>query len=157
MERSTKRLIHTFAGTLALVLPVAFLTATLIAELGGDRAVILGVKRGIAWGLLLMVPCMALVGTTGFRLAGRSGARLVELKRRRMRWIAANGLLVLMPAALVLFGLARAGSFGAPFVLVQGIELLAGTVNVVLIGLNIRDGLHLSGRGRRWRAARGEA
>jgi hypothetical protein len=34
------------------------------------------------------------------------------------------------------------------FYLVQGLELLAGAVNLALMGLNMRDGLKMSGRFR---------
>lgn len=60
--------------------------------------------------------------------------------------IAANGILVLVPCAIVLAHWANAGAFDARFYLVQAIELLAGATNLALMGLNIRDGLRMSGR-----------
>lgn len=36
--------------------------------------------------------------------------------------------------------------FDSRFYLVQGLELLTGALNLTLMGLNIRDGLRLSGR-----------
>jgi hypothetical protein len=62
--------------------------------------------------------------------------------------IAGNGLLILVPAALVLDRWAAAGAFDARFYIVQAVELLAGGTNLTLIGLNMRDGLRLSGRRR---------
>jgi len=44
---------------------------------------------------------------------------------------------------------AAAGTFDATFYLVQGLELLAGATNLGLMGLNIRDGLRMSGRLRK--------
>jgi hypothetical protein len=38
--------------------------------------------------------------------------------------------------------------FSFPVHLVQGLELVAGGTNLVLMGMNIRDGLTLSGRVR---------
>ena len=63
--------------------------------------------------------------------------------------IAANGLLILVPAAVVLDQWAAAGAFDARFYVVQAVELLAGGTNLTLMGLNMRDGLRLSGRLRR--------
>lgn len=72
--------------------------------------------------------------------------RLVALKNKRMPFIAANGLLVLMPCAIVLNQWASAGIFDTRFYFVQLIELIAGATNLALMGLNMRDGLRLSGR-----------
>jgi hypothetical protein len=63
-----------------------------------------------------------------------------------MPFIAANGLLVLLPCAILLDRRAGAGGFDAVFYAVQGIELLAGAANLALMTLNVRDGLRLSGR-----------
>jgi hypothetical protein len=59
--------------------------------------------------------------------------------------IAGNGLLILVPAAIVLDRWAAAGVFDARFYVVQAVELLAGGTNLTLMGLNVRDGLRLSG------------
>ncbi|CRI66833.1 conserved exported hypothetical protein [Thiocapsa sp. KS1] len=68
---------------------------------------------------------------------------MVERKRRRMAFIAANGLLVLVPSALFLSFKAQAGEFDGAFFGVQALELIAGAVNLVLLGLNLRDGRRL--------------
>jgi hypothetical protein len=36
--------------------------------------------------------------------------------------------------------------FDDTFYVVQGVELLAGAINLMLMGMNIRDGLRMSGR-----------
>jgi hypothetical protein len=64
----------------------------------------------------------------------------------RMRFIAANGLLVLVPCAIVLNQWAAAGSLDTTFYVVQAIELVAGASNLALMGLNARDGLRMAGR-----------
>ena len=63
-----------------------------------------------------------------------------------MRIVAANGLLVLVPAALYLNGMAASDRFNAAFFSVQAVELSVGIVQMVLMGLNFRDGLTLSGK-----------
>jgi hypothetical protein len=65
-----------------------------------------------------------------------------------MPFIAVNGLLVLIPCAIFLNRWAAAGTLDSTFYLVQGLELLAGAANLTLMGLNIRDGLRMSGRFR---------
>jgi hypothetical protein len=69
-----------------------------------------------------------------------------------MPLIAANGLLVLIPSALFLAAKARAGEFDTTFYAVQALELAAGATNLILLGLNMRDGFKLSGRFRRRKA-----
>jgi hypothetical protein len=138
--------VHRAAGVLALFVIAAFWSSTVLVELFGDVADVARVKLAIAWCLLVFVPLLALTGATGFAMSGPRPGGLMAVKLRRMRIIAANGLLVLVPAALFLAFKANAGEFGAAFALVQGAELAAGAVNAVLMALNVRDGLRLTGR-----------
>ena len=41
---------------------------------------------------------------------------------------------------------AAAANFGTGFYALQALELLAGAVNLTLLGLNLRDGLRMAGR-----------
>lgn len=147
--RALAKVIHPVAGATALLLISGFLVATLLAELAGTPADIVAVKTAIPWLLLVLIPVIALAGGSGFRLGTGWTAPLVAAKRRRMPLIAANGLLVLVPAALFLAAKAEAGAFDSAFYAVQAVELLAGATNLVLLGLNVRDGLVLGGRLRR--------
>ncbi|NBB83656.1 MAG: hypothetical protein GVY28_09655 [Alphaproteobacteria bacterium] len=131
-------------GDLDLLVVNAFTNGdSLTVELIGDPAAIAAVKRGILWGLLLLVPALPMTGASGFRLAGGARSGPIGAKRRRMPIIALNGLLVLVPCAVALDHLAQAGRFGTPFLTLQAIELAAGAVNIALMGLNARDGRRL--------------
>ena len=74
---------------------------------------------------------------------------MVGTKLKRMPWIAANSILVLVPSALYLASKAGAGEFDSGFYTVQAPELVAGATNIALLGLNMRDGLRMKGRFRR--------
>lgn len=63
-----------------------------------------------------------------------------------MPFIMANGVLILIPAALYLAVLASRGEFGTAFYGAQAIELFAGAINIGLMSLNISAGLRLTGR-----------
>lgn len=140
---------HLIAGILAPLCLVVFFVSTLLAELSGSPAAVAQVKALIvAPGLWIMVPLMAAVGGSGLFLGTSRHGRLLDAKKKRMPFIAANGLLVLVPCAIVLNRWAAAGSFDSSFYGVQAIELIAGAVNLVLMGLNVRDGLRLAGRRR---------
>jgi hypothetical protein len=89
---------------------------------------------------------MAAAGGSGMFLARSRKGRLVDAKKKRMAFIAANGLLVLVPCAMVLNRWAAAGTFDTAFYVVQAIELVAGAANLALMGLNVRDKLRSAGR-----------
>jgi hypothetical protein len=138
--------LHPIAGIIAFLTILAFWTSTIVVELGGDAAQIAAVKLGILWGLALLIPSIAFAGASGFKLGGKSPHPVVAGKRRRMPFIAFNGIAVLVPSAIFLQQRASTGVFDQTFTVVQAIELAAGAINLVLIGLNIRDGFRLTRR-----------
>lgn len=91
-------------------------------------------------------PAIAATGGSGFFLSRSRKGRLVNAKKKRMPFIAANSLLILVPAAIFLDQWASASAFDTRFYLLQAAELLAGAINLTLLmGLNMRDGLRLGG------------
>lgn len=146
------RIVHPVAGALALATIAVFWLSTALSELFASDAVVVAVKTAIPWGFLLLVPALAAAGGSGFALAKGRRAGLVGAKARRMPLIAANGILVLVPAALFLAWKAGRAELDAVFYAVQALELAAGAVNVALLGLNMRDGLRMRA-GLRRRAA----
>jgi len=140
--------LHAIAASIAFLTILTFWVSTVLAEAFMPAAAVVAVKRGVLWGLLILVPALAMTGATGFRLGRRRKDALTRAKRLRMPIIAAGGILILIPSAIYLFVNAEAGRFGPAFVLVQVIELLVGGINLWLIGLNIRDGRKLSSGAR---------
>ncbi|MFL9828141.1 hypothetical protein [Rhodoplanes sp. SY1] len=155
--------VHGLAGTAAFLTILTFWTTTVWSELLADLATVAAVKQAIAWALLLLVPILAVTGLSGLRLAGGATAQpnaarpnaarplpppAIRAKLRRMPIVAANGVLILVPCAITLAVLSARGDFGSTFQAVQALELLAGPVNLALIGLSIRDGIRLAGRHR---------
>ena len=141
--------IHAMAGVLAFATILAFLSSSLAAELWGSAGAIAGVKRTIAWALLILVPALIATGASGFTMAGPSPKGVLAGKLKRMRLIAGNGIVVLLPSVLFLGWKSAQGEFDTAFVAVQIVEFAAGSANLVLMGLNIRDGLRLTRRLRR--------
>lgn len=138
---------HLIAGILAPLCIATFFLSTILVELFGSHAAVSQLKSLIVTpGLWIVVPLMAAAGGSGMFLAKSREGRLVDAKKKRMPFIAANGLLVLVPCAIVLNRWAAAGSFDISFYLVQAIELIAGAANLTLMGLNARDGLRMSRR-----------
>lgn len=139
--------IHPVAGVIGLLTILTFWTSTVLTELFGSEAAVRAVKLAIPWGLPVLVLALVVTGGSGFRLAGGSADPNIVAKRRRMPFIAGNGLLVLIPSAITLAVLAGADRFGVAFYGVQALELTAGAINIVLMSLNARDGRRLRARG----------
>lgn len=140
-------IIHRSAAIIAMLCIATFFVATLIVELTGSNESIVLVKSLIVMpGLFILVPAIAATGATGFALSKTRSGHLVEAKKKRMPFIGANGLIILLPAAIFLDQWASAGDFDRQFFFLQALELIAGAINLMLMGLNIRDGLRMSGR-----------
>jgi hypothetical protein len=148
--------LHPIAGVIGFVTILTFWLSTVTSELFGSTAAIAAVKETIPWGFLVLVPALAIAGASGFRLGRASSDPRIVSKKRRMPIIAANGIFILIPAALYLGMLASRGAFGTVFYAVQAIELLAGAVNLSLMALNIRDGFRLTAGRRARRRATGK-
>lgn len=136
--------IHPITGALALLTIISFWLSTAMSELFGSEALVVTVKTMIPWGFLILIPALMAAGGSGFQLGKAWRNPLVTVKRKRMPIIAGNGIVILIPSALYLSSKAQAGSFDAGFYMVQAIELIAGAVNITLLGLNMRDGLKLT-------------
>ena len=146
---------HAIAGLASFAFVSAFWTSTAVSELLLSHDAVASVKQAIVYAFGVFIPCIIATGATGFALGGKSAHPRVVAKRRRMPLIALIGLLVMVPAALFLNAKAGAGEFDAWFYAVQLLELVAGAVNLSLMGLNIRDGIRLTGRFARGLGIRG--
>ncbi|WP_299986606.1 hypothetical protein [uncultured Ruegeria sp.] len=142
------RKIHPIAGLIGFLTILVFWTSTLYSELFATHATVAAVKSMVLSGLLVLVPAMMIIGASGMSLGRRRKDAQAIAKKKRMPIIAANGLLILVPAAFYLSGKANAGSFDTSFYIVQIIELIAGATNLILMGLSIRDGRAMSARRR---------
>lgn len=140
--------LHIAAGALALLLISTFWLSSVAAELFLGTAAIVTAKTGILYGMALMIPAMVTVGATGASLGQSSKLHIVAQKFKRMKIIAANGVLVLIPSAVFLAMRAQAGQFDGAFYTVQVLELLAGATNFTLLALNFHDGRKLGQRRR---------
>lgn len=139
------RRIHVAAALTGFFAILTFWLSTISVELLGTETQIAFIKEAIAFGLFLLVPALAVAGASGAYMGRGSTDLRILAKKHRMPFIAANGVLILVPAVIYLDRLASRGDFGATFLTVQSIELVAGLVNLMLMSLNIRDGMRLTG------------
>jgi hypothetical protein len=146
MSRPLLVRVHLAAAVGAAAIIVTFLASSTVTELIGTPAEVRLLRHGVLLGLPLLIGCLVAVALTGRRLAGRSRAPVVRRKQRRMQLVAAAGLAVLVPCAVVL-------NYRAMTAL-EITELAVGAFNLALLTLNFRDGRALA---RRRRAARRRA
>lgn len=143
------KVIHPIAGTIGFLTILTFWSATVFSELFGTHETISAIKSMILTGMFILVPAMIIVGASGMSLGARRKDAPARAKKRRMPFIAANGLIVLLPSAFYLEAKANAGAFDTAFYVVQVLELIAGATNLTLMGLSIRDGRAMGNRRRR--------
>lgn len=136
---------HVVATIIAFLTISTFFFSTLWAEVFGGASIILKVKTLIFYLLPVLIVAMPVLAFTGIRLAAKNSSELVSRKLKRMRKIGINGVLLI---SMAVFLYLRALNFHFDFLFwsMQVIELGLGGTNLVLIGLNIRDGLRLSGK-----------
>lgn len=138
--------IHAIAGGLAFLIILSFQLSSLTVELFGDVHAVAAVKRVIGWSLFILVPMIAATGGSGFAMVGIPKKGAAAAKFRRMRMIGVNGVAILVPAAIFLAWKAGRAELDGWFAAVQALEFLAGLANLTLMGLNIRDGMRMTGR-----------
>jgi len=141
--------IHLVAGMLATLCIATFFLASLGSELFGSHETVAMVNAWIVLpGLFILVPAIAATGGTGMFLAKSRQGRLVEAKKKRMPFIAANGILIMIPCAIFSIAGRLPGPLTPLFTRCRRLELVVGAVNFVLLGKNMADGMKMSGRFR---------
>ncbi len=141
-----KTRVHAIAGGIGFLMILLFWTSTAISEMFASHETIAMVKALILKGMFILIPAMAIAGGSGTVMGRNRTDALAGAKKKRMPIIAMNGLLILLPSAWFLAGKTAAGEFDSTFYVVQVVELIAGAANLTMMGLNIRDGLTMTGR-----------
>ncbi|MGD1894226.1 MAG: hypothetical protein ACFB15_26975 [Cyclobacteriaceae bacterium] len=136
---------HLIATAIAVLTISTFFTSSLIAEILGQEPIIRTVKIGILYALPLLAVAMITLAVTGNKLAGNSRHPEVLRKQHRMKFITANGMM-LVTLAVFLYYQATYQTINTVFLGAQLVELALGFTNLVLIGLNIKAGLKLAAR-----------
>mgnify|MGYP003402904894 FL=1 len=148
MKRKTVVRIHLVATIIAVVTIATFFTISLIAEIRGDQVFIKAIKALILYALPLMIFAMPCLAITGNKLAGKSKNALVEIKKKRMKFVMLNGI-ILVSLAIFLYYRSHFQSIDGVFLTFQIAEFVFGLTNLSMIILNARNGMQLSGKLKR--------
>src|SRR6266498_5775729 len=93
--------VHAITGPIAMLCVFGLWSSTVIAELFLLHEAITVVKRGIVYAMWVMVPAMAEIAGSGLALCRNRSGWLLDHKKMCMPFIAANRLLILLPAAII--------------------------------------------------------
>lgn len=144
-----KSVTHGVAGGLAILTIATFWTSSFVSEFFLTEAAVIEVKRSIVfYGLAPFILLMAITGGSGNFLAKNRQNKIIQSKLMRMRILAFNGFVLMIPSAIFLHHKASLGEFDRIFYSVQFFELAVGLVQLFLLSQNFREGLLLSGRMR---------
>lgn len=94
--------------------------------------------------MLVLIPSMATAAATGASLGRKWRLPQFADNSRRIKIIAANEILVLLPSAVFLALRAGDGLFDTLFYVVQSVELAAGALNLTLLVRNLKAGLAIA-------------
>lgn len=145
MKRKTLVIIHITATIKAACTIALFFLSSLIAELMSDEEIIRTVKASIFYSLPVLFFSMPTLAISGRKLAGHSQHPDILKKMARMKLMVFNGI-ILIALASFLYYYSNYYAIDSTFLYAQIVELILGFTNLLLIGLNIQDGLKLSGR-----------
>ena len=146
-------MMHIAATIIATITIGTFFLSSVVAEIAGNDTFIREVKERILFTLPVLLMAMPAIGITGNKLAGNSQSSLVKTKQRRMKFVFVNGVTLIILASFLYYH-SRYKTIDTVFMVAQLVELALGLTNLVLISLNIKSGLQLSGRIRRIKRAK---
>lgn len=141
-----KSKVHAIAGVLGFFCVLTFWISTVSSELLGSPETVATVKTSVFRGMFVLLPALLVAGASGVSLLGKRTDPLAVAKQKRGPIAFMTGLFVLLPSSYFLSSWASQGALDGWFYGVQAVELAGSTVCLVMIGLNIRDGLALRGR-----------
>ncbi|MDP6350891.1 MAG: hypothetical protein QF926_02855 [Alphaproteobacteria bacterium] len=130
--------VNRLAAAMILGLTVVALLLSLGTLLFGDAAAIAAAKRAILLGVMILVPAVAILVGSAYRING------TDAQTTCVKLIAANTVINIFPLAIILDWLAAGAAFGATFIAVQGFELVASVLTIVLAARQLGFGLRVS-------------
>ena len=144
-QRKRISIIHKVSGMMALTIISLFFLASVYVEINGNHDLILNVKTIIVFTMPIMLILMPAAAITGKKIAGKSMAPIIKIKKNRVKFIAINGI-ILMVLAVLLYLRASNGQIDNTFLTLQFTEFAFGLANMSLLLLMIRDGRILTGK-----------
>ncbi|MGY6562243.1 MAG: hypothetical protein ACXITV_09055 [Luteibaculaceae bacterium] len=145
MKRQTLIALHAGAATVALITILLFFSLSFWSEVWGGHEETRLIKTVIFFSLPILLITMPLIGLTGSKLSNGFSNEILEKKKRRMKWITIQGL-ILVSLASLLYYKTRLNEFDTVFSLLQIGELILGFSNIILLSLNMRAGFELRSR-----------
>ncbi|WP_407117401.1 hypothetical protein [Bradyrhizobium sp. LMG 9283] len=135
------KILHPMAGATALVMIATLWISTVLTEVLASHASVTVIKTAIPWASCYW---SRRCGDRRFFLAKEGRAGLIDAKIKRMPFVAGNGILVLIPAALFL----ASNRVRLDVLCSADAQTACRATNIFLLRLNMRDGFKMKGRFR---------
>ena len=85
--RTSLSMLHRTAAIIAFGLILSFFTSSVLVELFGSEEAVTTVKTAIFFAVWVLIPCMAIAGITGSKLAPKANKGVLGAKKKRMHWV----------------------------------------------------------------------
>lgn len=148
MKRKKLVRLHILTTIVAALTISTFFAASLYAEISENVEIIKQVKLIIIKALPIMIIAMPTLNITGNKLVGKSQNPIVLLKKKRMKFVIINGIILFL-LAIFLYYYSHYRTIDSIFFSAQIAEFIFGLTNLTLIGLNAKSGFQLSNRPKR--------
>ena len=135
-----KTIFHAAFGILSFGLILSSLMASLIVEIWNSQAAIADVKELVFQAVLFVLVLLCFTTLLGLSLGKMRQGNIVQAKKKRVAWLFAIAIFVLLPIAYVLNEYTKQGQFNWLYIILQSIEYVFDIIFLILLGLNIRDG-----------------
>lgn len=114
--------------------------ASLVVEIWNSQGAIVSVKALVLQAVLFLLALLCFTTILGLSLGKMRQGNIVQAKRKRVVWLFAITIFVLLPIAYVLNEYTMQGQFNWFYIVLQTIEYAFDIICLVILGLNIRDG-----------------
>lgn len=143
------KLVHKLSAITVVLTLTSFWVALIVSDFFLDNEALAVVRKGIVFGLIILIPAMILAKVSGGKLAANhtGNPELIEAKKKRAKWMAINGALIMVPAAFYLYHKSSIGEIDDMFRVVQAIELLVGSIQYYFVISNVKGGIALRNKG----------
>ena len=126
------KLFHHTSSILVLLMIICFEISSLSSEFLGDYTLIANVKKAILYSLPLLMIFMIIAAVSAKKLALLyTNNPYAQIKVKRMKLMGMNGLVFLMPLAILLNYFAQNSIIDTTFYLLQCLEIICGLFNIL--------------------------
>jgi small-conductance mechanosensitive channel len=135
-----KTILHATFGILSFGFILISMMVSLIVEIWYSHEEIAVIKESVFDVSPYFLGLIVSTAFLGWQLGKTRNSEILKVKKKRMLWIFAATVLILLPIAYLLNGYAMQEQYDLLYFVLQSIEYVVDVIVLILMGLNIRDG-----------------